>query len=168
MKAKIIATEGIPGNEEFTVTIFTLEADAATSEAELKNLARHAAARYAMTPEGKDCVYGFNWANMINEVGEPAFDSICRELGLRIEFLEGYGYENSVYLDEDLMDGLTALISDIKWNGTFDRTGEPLPSEVRLTAINQETDIAKELCDRYGCDAVEFTVKDCITDRFAS
>ena len=164
MKETFIATSGMPGNKDFTAMMFTMESDTAHSPHALKDLARLAAKKYAMTEEGAASYSGncgnFNWGDLVDSANSEVFKHICDGLGLRITWLETTASKELwIDHDEELMDNIQVTVTDVEW----DTDGEPaddLPTETTLQLEDPGVDIADALSDKYGFCVKSYRVKE--------
>ena len=154
MKETFIATSGSPGTGDFIATMFTMESANAVTAEEMKDLARMAAKRYAITEEGRTAYAAngdnFNWGDLLNNYDNPVFRDICDSLGLEISWLGSAPETDGGWIDHDepLMNDIPVFISDIEWD-TDGELVEGLPNEESLVLDDPHVEIADALSDKH-------------------
>ena len=134
---------------------FELESEQAKTIAELKELARKAAKKYAMTDEGQGAYVAncdnFTWIDFIESSNDKWFFRTCRDLGLKVTNINVVSLvvEQCLDANEQLMEDLHVDISNIDWD-TDEEEGDDLPSELTLDLHDPSVDIAEALSDEYG------------------
>ena len=88
MKETFAVIGNIQADEDRFLITFELESEQARTITDLKELAKKAAKKYAMTDEGQGAyaVNGdsFTWANFIENANDDEFLRTCRDLGLTV------------------------------------------------------------------------------------
>ena len=155
MRETFAIISNVLADGDHSLITFKLESEQAKTIAELKELARKAAKKYAMTDEGQEAYAtncdNFTWTDFIKNSNNKEFFRTCRDLGLKVTSINVIPLVREQCLDENeqLMEDLHVDISNIDWD-TDEEEVDDLPSELTLDLRDPSVDIADALSDEYG------------------
>lgn len=150
---KIFCAERDSGSKTGAAVLFNIESPKAESKNELLSLAKAAIKAYALTKEGcaeysANCD-SFTWDDLMILNDNQLLKNICKDMDVKIEVIGTADEDCFVDLDEQLMDNISADVTDILWD-TGNENKPDLPSSVTINGLNPYKQVRDELTDQYG------------------